>query len=181
MLKKLNTDWHKQGLWILFIISVAHLVEHFFQMFQIWALGWEPHDAGGLLGWFYPWLMESEVLHYAFAFIMLVGLIILRPGFRDKSRVWWDTAIIIQIWHHFEHLLLISQALMGENLWGSPVPISILQLFFPRAELHFVYNMIVFVPMCIAMYIHRHNAVSCSCATFGKENKIRILFPFCWE
>ena len=43
---------------------------------------------------------------------------------------------------------------MHHNFWGSPVPVSVLQLVFPRVELHLFYNTIVFIPMVIGMYYH---------------------------
>jgi hypothetical protein len=45
-------------------------------------------------------------------------------------------ALWIQVWHHFEHLLLLMQAVTGANLMGKPVPTSIAQLVLPRVELH---------------------------------------------
>ena len=87
---------------------------------------------------------------------MLVGLIILRPGFVGQSRIWWTVALGIQVWHHFEHLILLVQAQTGKHLLGRPVPTSILQLEFPRVELHLFYNALVFIPMMVAVYLHRH-------------------------
>ena len=46
------------------------------------------------------------------------------------------------------------QAIAGQNLFGSPVPTSIAQLWIPRVELHLIYNTIVFIPMMVAMYYH---------------------------
>jgi hypothetical protein len=86
---------------------------------------------------------------------MLVGLWLLRPGFVGVAdRRWWTIALVIQFWHHIEHLLLITQAATGHNFFGRPVPTSILQLWLPRVELHLFYNSIVFVPMVIGMYYH---------------------------
>ena len=56
-------------------------------------------------------------------------------------------AFWIQFWHHIEHFLLILQATTHHNFWGKPVPCSVLQLIFPRVELHLFYNSIVFIPM----------------------------------
>ena len=67
-----------------------------------------------------------------------------------------DGALIAQIWHFFEHVLLQAQWLAGVYLFGAAQQISIGQLWFPRPELHFVYNLIVFVPLVIAM-IHHFN------------------------
>lgn len=164
MLSKLNHQWHRQALTVFFIITLAHLAEHIVQMYQLYILGWTLPESRGILGQFFPWLMQSEFLHYAYALVMLIGIIMLQPGFTDFwGRFWWNTALIIQIWHHFEHAMLISQAIVGTNLWGSPIPTSILQVFFPRAELHFTYNMMVLMPMLLAMYEHSYGASCCSC------------------
>jgi hypothetical protein len=78
-------------------------------------------------------------------------------------------ALVIQFWHHFEHLLLLIQAQTGHDFFGQKVPTSILQLFFPRVELHLFYNSIVFIPMVIAMYLHlrptlqERRAMVCTC------------------
>ena len=101
---------------------------------------------------------------------MLVALVMLRHGFTGRARTWWNTAMWIQVWHHFEHLLLLLQAITGSNLLGKPVPTSIAQLVFPRVELHLFYNAIVFIPMVVAMYYHLLPApneraqMKCSCA-----------------
>ena len=63
-------------------------------------------------------------------------------------------ALGIQFFHHIEHPLLQTQAILGHNLFGRPVPTSIVQLWVPRVELHLFYNTIVFIPMVIAMYYH---------------------------
>jgi hypothetical protein len=102
---------------------------------------------------------------------MLVFLWILRKGFTGTSRKWWTVALVIQFWHHIEHLLLQSQVLLHHNLIGSPVPVSFLQMVFPksRVEIHLFYNAIVFIPMMIAMYYHMfppagERVAACSCA-----------------
>jgi hypothetical protein len=80
------------------------------------------------------------------------------------------------IWHHIEHLLLITQATLHHNLYGRPVPMSVLQFFFPRVELHLFYNSIVFIPMVIGMYYHifppegEPNHDLCTCA-WNKSSK----------
>jgi hypothetical protein len=152
--EKLNSRWHERALQFFMLIVLAHWAEHVAQAWQVFALGWPRHHAGGVLGYFYPWLVHSEVLHYGYALIMLVGLWVLRKGFTGVSRKWWTIALWIQVWHHFEHALLIGQAIAVHNLFGSPEPVSILQLFFPRIELHLFYNTIVFIPMVIGMYYH---------------------------
>ncbi|HEY6968102.1 MAG TPA: hypothetical protein VJA94_02770 [Candidatus Angelobacter sp.] len=167
---KINSRWHRPALWFFMIIVLGHWTEHFAQAWQIYVLGWPAHHAGGFLGFFYPWLVHSEVLHYGYALIMLIGIWVLRQGFTGLSRKWWTVALVIQFWHHFEHLLLIGQATFHHNLFGSPVPTSIIQLIIPRVELHLFYNSIVFIPMVVGMYYHMFprkgeaHSATCSCA-----------------
>jgi hypothetical protein len=167
---KLNTRWHERTLQLFMLIVLAHWAEHLAQAWQIYVMGWPRPKAGGFLGLFYPWLVKSEVLHYGYALVMLVGIWVLRKGFTGVSRKWWTIALVIQFWHHIEHALLIGQAIARHNLFGSPVPVSILQLVIPRVELHLFYNAVVFVPMVIGMYYHMFPPVGeteralCTCA-----------------
>lgn len=167
---KINGPLHKPFLQAFAVIVLAHWAEHLAQAFQVYVLHWPRPQAGGVLGLWFPWLVTSESLHYVYALVMLVGLWVLRTGFAGRSRSWWMLAFWIQFWHHIEHALLQGQAIAGQNLFGSPVPVSIVQLWIPRVELHLFYNAIVFVPMAIGMFEHifptaeeeaRHH---CNCA-----------------
>ena len=153
---RLNSRWHERALQLFMLIVLGHWAEHLAQAVQIYALGWPRPQAGGVLGLWYPWLVGSEVLHYGYAVVMLVGLWVLRKGFTGLSRKWWTAALVIQFWHHIEHALLQGQVLFGHNLFGSPIPLSFLQIAFPtsRVEIHLFYNAVVFVPMVGAMYYH---------------------------
>lgn len=169
--EKLNTVWHKRALQFFMVIVLMHWAEHLTQAVQIYVLGWPRPKAGGVLGLFFPWLVSSEALHYGYAVVMLVFLWVLRKGFTGTSLKWWTVALVIQFWHHIEHLLLQSQAILHHNLIGSPVPVSFLQMVFPknRVEIHLFYNAIVFIPMVIAMYYHMfppegEKVAACSCA-----------------
>src|SRR5678815_3816251 len=160
-LQRLNTQWHERALQGFMVIVLAHWAEHLLQAYQIYGLGWPVPEARGMFGYFYPWLIKSEALHYGYALVMLAGLWLLRPGFTGKKdRPWWTIALGIQFFHHFEHLLLQLQAILGYNFFGRPVPTSIAQLWFPRVELHLFYNTIVFIPMAIAMYYHMFPAAA---------------------
>jgi hypothetical protein len=153
--ESINTDRHELALQAFMVIVLAHWSEHLLQAFQIYLLNWPVPEARGLIGYFYPWVIKSETLHYGYALVMLIGLWLLRPGFTGKEdRRWWDVALAIQFFHHFEHLLLITQATTGHYIAGRPVPTSLIQLWVPRVELHLFYNTIVFVPMVVAMYYH---------------------------
>ena len=78
-----------------------------------------------------PAVVKSETLHWTYALLMFLGLILLLPGFRGRARTWWTVSLAIQTWHFFEHTLLLYQATVGKNFFGSPVPTSIGQQFAP--------------------------------------------------
>src|SRR5215831_676530 len=164
--EKLNVQWHERALQLFMLVVLAHWAEHLAQAVQIWVLHWPRPKAGGVLGLWFPWLVTSEVLHYGYALIMLIGIWVLRAGFTGLSRKWWTVALVIQFWHHIEHLLLIGQATFHHNLFGSAVPTSIVQTLIPRVELHLFYNTIVFIPMVVGMYYHmfpRKGEASAAC------------------
>ena len=152
---RLNGQGHELALRTFMAIVLAHWAEHLFQAIQIYVLGWPVPQARGLVGYFIPWVIQSEALHYGYAVVMLIGLWLLRPGFAGgRDRTWWNIALGIQFFHHIEHFLLLIQAQTGHNLAGRPVPTSLIQLWVPRVELHLFYNTIVFIPMVVAMYYH---------------------------
>jgi len=154
LIENLNGPWHKRALQTFMVIVVAHWAEHLVQAYQVYALKWPMHEARGVLGQVFPWLVHSEVLHYGYALIMLAGIWAFLPGFVGRARGWWLAALVIQFWHHIEHALLQGQVIAGHTLFGATAPTSILQLWFPRLELHLFYNTVVFVPMMIGMYYH---------------------------
>lgn len=173
--EKLNSQWHERALQIFMAVVLAHWAEHLAQAYQIYVMGWPRPKANGVLGLWYPWLIKSETLHYAYALVMLIGIWVLRKGFTGVARKWWTVALVIQFWHHIEHLLLIGQATFHHNLFGKPVPCSILQLVVPRVELHLFYNSVVFVPMVIGMYYHMFppkgemQHANCGCSWYKDE------------
>ena len=170
-LERLNGPRHELALQVFMVIVLGHWAEHLLQAFQIYGLGWPVPEARGALGYFFPYLVTSELLHYGYALVMLAGLFVLRPGFTGtEDRRWWTIALSIQFFHHFEHLLLQGQYLLGQNLFDRPVPTSLLQLWLPRVELHLFYNTIVFIPMVVGMYFHMFPPVwegrpMCTCSS----------------
>jgi hypothetical protein len=169
LVDRMNGSHHKFALNSFAAIVILHWIEHIVQAYQIWVLGWPRPKSLGLIGGLWPWLFKSEWLHYGFAIVMLYFLWVLRHGFVGRGRKWWNASLGLQIWHHFEHLLLLIQALTGSYLLGKAVPTSIVQLFFPRVELHLFYNTAVTIPMIVAMYYHlrpspeEQEEMSCSC------------------
>jgi hypothetical protein len=183
LVRKLNTSWHKPALQLFMLLTLAHWAEHLVQAIQVYVLHWPLSQARGILGMPFPWLVKSEFMHYAYAIVMLAALWVLRSGFSGRAYVWWMIAFWIQFWHHIEHALLQAQVIYGENLFGAPAPISMIQmlgfiegsgpdafnnlmfgpprhdmsllmLFVRRVEVHLFYNTMVFIPMVIGMYYH---------------------------
>jgi hypothetical protein len=159
MFAQIQTKWleganHSRVLWLYLVIVVVHWLEHLCQMYQIYVLGWMPKAAGGVLGLWWPWLVSSELLHVGYNALLWGGLLLLRPGFQGHSRGWWNAALGLQSFHFFEHVLLLGQWLLGMYLFGAAEPISIGQLWVRRPELHFMYNLVVFVPTAIAVWYY---------------------------
>jgi hypothetical protein len=171
----LNGRYHRTALTVFMVIVLAHWAEHLVQAYQVWVLDRPRPAARGVLGQVFPWLVTSEWLHYWYAIVMLVGMFLLRPGFAGRARAWWTVALVIQFWHHIEHLLLLIQAQTDTFFFGGSVPTSVAQVIIPRVELHLFYNSIVFIPMVIAVYLHlRPNegelrATSCTC---GRRDRV---------
>ncbi len=168
--ERINTSGHEKALWIYLTIVVAHWLEHIVQAFQVWVLDMPRPESLGILGLPFPWLVKSETMHFTYAVLMFVGLVMLRRGFVGSARTWWTVSLAIQGWHLVEHSVLQGQAILGLNLFNSPVPSSILQVWIPRVELHLLYNGAVFLPMVVAMWLHTRptqahaNQLQCSCA-----------------
>src|SRR5207247_10375924 len=97
-LEKLNGPWHKRALRVFIIIVLVHLAEHLVQAYQAYVLGWPLHQARGILGQAFPWLVHSEVLHYGYALIMLVGFCKLLLGFVVCSRQWLSVVVLILLY-----------------------------------------------------------------------------------
>lgn len=157
VIRRLNTTSHFKALMVFMVVVLAHWAEHLVQAVQVMALGWPRPESRGLLGQIWPSLVSSEWLHYGYAIAMLAGLLLLRSGFTGRARTWWTAALVLQVWHHVEHLLLLGQALAHHPLFGAEKPTSIVQLIMPRVELHLFYNAVVFTPMVIAMFLQFHD------------------------
>ena len=74
--ERVNGQYHELALRIFMVIVLAHWAEHLLQAVQIYALGWPVPDARGLVGYYYPWLIKSETLHYGYALVMLAGAVL---------------------------------------------------------------------------------------------------------
>lgn len=147
--------FHKLAMTVFMVVIVTHLIEHLSQAYQLWGLGWERPRCMGFLGLWKPWLMRGEWLHYAHALFMLLGYALFLPMFWGTAARWWLIGFGLQFFHHFEHALLLGQAITGVYLFGGEVPTSIGQIWFPRLELHLFYVVITTIPMVVALYLHR--------------------------
>ncbi|NJO99181.1 MAG: hypothetical protein HC764_26965 [Pleurocapsa sp. CRU_1_2] len=87
-------------------------------MVQLYVLHWSRPDCLGILGWWFPWLMRSELLHLAYAVYMLGGLYHFRRQSYHKA---WITATHLQSFHLIEHVLLLTQLLLALNQQASVV------------------------------------------------------------
>jgi hypothetical protein len=67
------------------------------EAYQVYVLRWPRPQAGGVLGLFYPWLVSSELMHYGYAIVMLIGIWTLRAGFQEPHVKWWTIALVIQV------------------------------------------------------------------------------------
>jgi hypothetical protein len=182
------------------VIMIVHFIEHVAQLGQIHMYRWDRSDALGFVGLAYPWLVQSEVLHYAFAAFMLSGLIYFRRYFKRELKdihvrkhegmTWaisggvpigtfnpyvksaldratqayrlWNFAMWFQVFHFFEHNILMLQVISGHNLFGAGVPSSLVQALIPqmRAELHFIYTLIATIPMVTASTLRMASGIS---------------------
>jgi hypothetical protein len=167
LIAALNERWHHRALQVFAAVAIAHWTEHVLQAAEIYLLGWPAAKATGALGLVWPGLVTSEWLHYVYNGALLGGIWLLRPGFTGPARDWWTSALILQLWHHAEHLLLLGQASTGRNLLGGPMPRSLVQLVVPRVQLHLFYNTVVLVPLVVAVVLHVFDPAEgrrCRCA-----------------
>lgn len=156
-MEKLNSIWHEKALWVYLVIVLGHFSEHAVQIYQVYIMGWLPKQAGGILGLWLPWLAESEILHIAYNGSMWIGILLLARGISGNAKTFWKIALVLQTWHLFEHIILMYQYLTQNYWFGGTVQTSIGQIWFPRVELHFMYNFIVFVPLMIACFLYFRN------------------------
>lgn len=143
--------WRGRAIAVFMALELGHVSEHVIQVFQIYVLGWPLADARGILGQFFPWLVTSETLHYFYTMLTVVGIVLLIPAFIGSARNVWFAALIAAAWHNFEHTLLLFQRSTGQAFFGADRPTSLAQLWFPRVELHFFYNMVVLMPLLTAL------------------------------
>lgn len=150
----ISATMHSLLLTLYMVVVVFHFFEHVLQVYQVFVLHWARPDSGGLLGFWAPQLLRSELLHFGYNLFQLVGLAVLLNGFAGQARRWWTVALVIQTWHFVEHTLMLAQAQTSVYLFGASQPMSLLQVLLPRIELHFLYNALVFAPTIVAVFLY---------------------------
>jgi hypothetical protein len=103
-------------------------------------------------------LVHNEVLHFGFAIFTLLGLFLFKPISAQAYR-WWNNTINACIYHFVEHSLLMYQYITKDYFFGGTVPTAIGQIWFPRLELHFFYNLVISVFISIFIYYHTKKRV----------------------
>ncbi|MDX8037077.1 hypothetical protein SK803_43385 [Lentzea sp. BCCO 10_0856] len=91
---------------VLTVVVAACLTERLAQVSQRYLLGFPDAYARGVFGYVFPWLANSPWLDRFCALVMLIGLVVLRSAFTGRGRRWWTAALVVQLWHHFEYLLV---------------------------------------------------------------------------
>lgn len=140
------------GFGLLVILQLLHMVEHSAQVTQLWITNGALADAHGIIG-----ELDFELVHFLTDTMLWISLGLLVIIFRGRN-IWLCVAFAAASLHQVEHFYLFwlfhadndlylsggAAGIMGKNgLIGSPLE---------RPYLHYTYNLIVFVPMLIALW-----------------------------
>jgi len=144
------------------VIGALHESEHVVQIVQRYVLG--VPNGSGVLGS----LADIEPVHFAYNVSYLVGLIwvatSIRPFVRADgvSALALQFALMLQVWHVFEHYLKLAQYVAlgftnGTGGFFGAGPGGLVPLV-AVPVLHFAYNTAVFVPLLVvfARYARSH-------------------------
>lgn len=126
-------------------------------------------DAHGVFG-----ALNTELVHFVWDGLILIACIVLRIHFRKVKNVWLTLAVVAAAIHQVEHIYLYGVSifanpyylhggmLLGINvksgaagilahngLVGSAIP-AINAILPGRINIHFIYNVLVFIPMVLA-------------------------------
>lgn len=130
------------------------MVEHVAQVIQMFVLHVTP--AHGLIG-----QLDLEPVHFWFNVFYLmflgmtfVGWFMCHNDISNCTKNWTTltgvllTGLLIQMWHMTEHSVKFAQFL-HTGIQGTP---GILGNYFDPVLLHFVYNLIVYLPLAIVFF-----------------------------
>ena len=134
------------------LLQMLHMVEHSVQVGQLVATSGDLSMSHGLFG-----QLDFEAVHFVTDTILWIGLGLLILVMRGRN-AWLWVAFIAASLHEVEHLYLFWMHVFDDNMYlsggfngimgdegmiGSPLD---------RPYLHYTYNLIVFVPMLIAIW-----------------------------
>jgi hypothetical protein len=134
------------------LLQMLHMVEHSVQVGQLVATSGDLSMSHGLFG-----QLDFEAVHFVTDTILWIGLGLLILVMRGRN-AWLWVAFIAASLHEVEHLYLFWMHVFDNNMYlsggfngimgdegmiGSPLD---------RPYLHYTYNLIVFVPMLIAIW-----------------------------
>lgn len=134
------------------MLQLGHLAEHTVQVVQVWLNEGDASQAHGVFG-----ALDRELVHFVWDSLVFLGLgvLFIKLGPHNK---WLVIALVAASFHEIEHLFLYyldrwepafynaggTTGIMAEGgLIGSP---------FERPYLHYIYNFVVVVPLCIAFW-----------------------------
>ena len=134
------------------LLQMLHMVEHSVQVGQLVATTGDLGRSHGLFG-----QLDFEAVHFVTDSVLWIGLGLLIMVMRGRN-AWLWVAFVAASLHEVEHLYLFWLHLFDNNMYlsggfngimghhgllGSPLD---------RPYLHYTYNLIVFVPMLIAIW-----------------------------
>ena len=134
------------------LLQMLHMVEHSVQVGQLVATSGDLSMSHGIFG-----QLDFEAVHFVTDTILWIGLGLLILVMRGRN-AWLWVAFIAASLHEVEHLYLFWMHVFDNNMYlsggfngimgdegmiGSPLD---------RPYLHYTYNLIVFVPMLIAIW-----------------------------
>lgn len=134
------------------LLQMLHMVEHSVQVGQLVATTGDLSRSHGLFG-----QLDFEAVHFVTDSVLWIGLGLLIIVMRGRN-AWLWVAFVVASLHEIEHLYLFWMHVFDNNMYlaggfngimghhgmlGSPLD---------RPYLHYTYNLIVFVPMLIAIW-----------------------------
>ena len=134
------------------LLQLLHMVEHSVQVGQLVATSGDLSRSHGLFG-----QLDFELVHFVTDSLLWIGLGLLIMVMRGRN-AWLWVAFVAASLHEVEHVYLFWQHIFDTNFYlsggfngimghhgliGSPLD---------RPYLHYTYNLIVFVPMLIAIW-----------------------------
>jgi len=155
----MRTRWLFVFLVLAFLVQTAHHTEHVTQLIQIYALGFKPPEAHGLLGS----VFDFEWVHFLYNLSLEAILVMLWLGYRRALKNQMGLSLLaglalFQGYHSIEHIVKLYQYLLVPfyQLGIRPTPGFLpLATGWPIFIVHFWLNMIVWTWMALAVWTLR--------------------------